>query len=72
MLHKQSLENPQEKRCNAAIVTLPNGVDALLHYSDCSDGQMDDIRSLVKTGDYISVTVKGTDLEKGTVKLGYN
>jgi ribosomal protein S1 len=72
MLHRQSLENPQEKRCNAAIVTLPNGVDALLHHSDCSDGKMDDIGGLFKTGDVILVTVKGTDLDNGRVQLGYN
>lgn len=72
MLQKQSTANPAQKRCNAAIVTLPNGVDALLHYNDCMDGQMDDIRGLFKTGDEISVFIKATDLEKGSVNLGYN
>jgi ribosomal protein S1 len=71
MLHKKIDENSKEKRCNAAIITLPNGVDALLHYSDCMDGQMDDIRDLFKTGDEISVFIKGTDLDNGRVQLGY-
>lgn len=71
MLHKKVDENSKEKRCNAAIITLPNGVDALLHYSDCRDGKMDDISGFFQTGDTIEVTVKGVDLEKGRVQLGY-
>lgn len=71
MLHKKIDENSKEKRCNAAIITLPNGVDALLHYSDCTGGKMGDISGFFQTGDTIEVTVKGVDLEKGRVQLGY-
>jgi ribosomal protein S1 len=75
LLHPRSSSNQGENRCYAAIVSLPDGVEALLHCSDCLDvdGQVvEDVRDLFQTGCLIEVTVKAVDLEKGRVELRYN
>jgi ribosomal protein S1 len=58
-----------ENRGIGAIVRLPNGVEGLLHISDCSDKPLTSLFDLFSPGDTLLVEVKAVGPDTGSVHL---